>query len=285
MTDARINVSDMIEARVRLTRIKVHNVTEARVRLTRVRVSDHVTEVKDRKARLSGTEDSQSDPRDTTVPMTTKHNGWLASGPGGSNLKNWGKFRIPKRSERPKEEPSIPNPPQSRPLNHNPPQSRPLNHNPPQCRPLNHNPPQRRPPNHNPPQGRPPNHNPPQRRPPNHNPPQGRPPNHNPPQGRPPNHNPPQGRPPNHNPPQGRPPNHNPPQGRPLHRTPPNTSELSYPRTRLRTGTESDGYSSATPETPPSGVDMEACQKRCHSHQLRGGAYGSDIIHQEVLAS
>lgn len=156
MTDAK-PANRMSEARVRLTRIKVHNVTEARVRLTRVRVSDHVTEVKERKVRLSGT-DSQSDPRDTAVSMTTKHNGWPAS----SHLKNWGKFRIPKRSERPKEEPS----------------------------------------------------NSTQRRP------------------------------------------------------------------RLRT--ESDGYSS---ETPPSGLDMKACLKRCHAHQLRGGAYGSDIIHQGVLAS
>uniref|UniRef100_A0A4W5KIY0 Uncharacterized protein n=1 Tax=Hucho hucho TaxID=62062 RepID=A0A4W5KIY0_9TELE len=172
MTDAK-PANRMSEARVRLTRIKVHNVTEARVRLTRVRVSDHVTEVKER---ISGT-DSQSDPKDTTVSMTTKHNGWLANGPGGSHLKNWGKFRIPKRSERPKEEPSNPNPPQRRPLH----------------------------------------------------------------------------------------------------------SEPSYPRRRLRT--ESDGYSSANSETPPSGLDMKTCLKRCHSHQLRGGAYGSDIIHQGVLAS
>ncbi|XP_052357086.1 protein Jade-1-like [Oncorhynchus keta] len=191
MTDAK-PANRMSEARVRLTRIKVHHVTEARVRLTRVRVTDHVTEVKGRKVRLSGT-DSQSDPRDTNVSMTTKHNSWLASGPGGSHLKNWGKFRIPKRSERPKEEPSNPNPPQRRP--------------------------------------------------------------------------------PNPNPPQRRPPNPNPPQRRPLH------SELSYPRRRLRT--ESDGYSSANSETPPSGLDMKAC----HAHQLRGGAYGSDIIHQGVLAS
>ncbi|XP_070295910.1 protein Jade-1 [Salvelinus sp. IW2-2015] len=210
MTDAK-PANRMSEARVRLTRIKVHNVTEARVRLTRVRVSDHVTEVKERKVRLSGT-DTQSDPRDTTVSMTTKHNSWLASGPGGSHLKNWGKFRIPKRSERPKEEPSNPNPPQRRPPN--PPQHRPPN------------PPQHRPPN--PPQHRPPN--PPQRRPRS-------------------------------------------PQRRPLH------SEPSYPRRRLRT--ESDGYSSANSETPPSGLDMKAC----HAHQLRGGAYGSDIIHQGVLAS
>ncbi|XP_064860533.1 protein Jade-1 isoform X3 [Oncorhynchus nerka] len=175
MTDAK-PANRMSEARVRLTRIKVHHVTEARVRLTRVRVTDHVTEVKGRKVRLSGT-DSQSDPRDTNVSMTTKHNSWLASGPGGSHLKNWGKFRIPKRSERPKEEPSNPNPPQRRPLH----------------------------------------------------------------------------------------------------------SEPSYPRRRLRT--ESDGYSSANSETPPSGLDMKACLKRCHAHQLRGGAYGSDIIHQGVLAS
>ncbi|XP_064784888.1 protein Jade-1-like isoform X3 [Oncorhynchus masou masou] len=215
MTDAK-PANRMSEARVRLTRIKVHHVTEARVRLTRVRVTDHVTEMKERKVRLSGT-DSQSDPRDTNVSMTTKHNSWLASGPGGSHLKNWGKFRIPKRSERPKEESSNPNPPQHRPPNLNPPQ--------------------RRPPNPNPPQRRPPNPNPPQRRPPN--------------------------------------PNH--PQRRPLH------SEPSYPRRRLRT--ESDGYSSANHETLPSGLDMKACLKRCHAHQLRGGAYGSDIIHQGVLAS
>ncbi|XP_074548715.1 protein Jade-1 [Halichoeres trimaculatus] len=48
-------------------------------------------------------------------------------------------------------------------------------------------------------------------------------------------------------------------------------------RTRLRTGTESDG-------------EVEPCLKRCHSHQLRGESslarrYGSDIIRRGVLAS
>ncbi|TDG99261.1 hypothetical protein EPR50_G00209010 [Perca flavescens] len=56
-----------------------------------------------------------------------------------------------------------------------------------------------------------------------------------------------------------------------------NTPEPSYPRTRLRTGAESDG-------------EVEPCLKRCHSHQLRGDAslgrrYGSDIIRRGVLAS
>ncbi|KAK9534196.1 hypothetical protein VZT92_009257 [Zoarces viviparus] len=55
------------------------------------------------------------------------------------------------------------------------------------------------------------------------------------------------------------------------------TPEPSYPKTRLRTGAESDG-------------EPEPCLKRCHSHQLRGDSslgqrYGSDIIRRGVLAS
>lgn len=65
-----------------------------------------------------------------------------------------------------------------------------------------------------------------------------------------------------------------------------NAPEASYPRTRLRTGAENDGYD------PKAGDDeVEPCLKRCHSHQLRGGGaslsrrYGSDIIRRGVLAS
>ncbi|KAM6969439.1 protein Jade-1 isoform 1-T2 [Tautogolabrus adspersus] len=61
----------------------------------------------------------------------------------------------------------------------------------------------------------------------------------------------------------------------------------SNPRTRLRTGTESDGYTS---DSKPADGEMEPCLKRCHSHQLRGESslarrYGSDIIRRGVLAS
>ncbi|XP_034153436.1 protein Jade-1 isoform X2 [Esox lucius] len=203
VTDARVKAIDhvtggkptnrMSEARVRLTRVKVHNVSDARVRLTRVKVSDHLTEVKDRKERPSSKDDSQSAPGDTPVSMTTKPNGWLSSGPTVSHLKNWGKFRIPKRKESHKEESSHP---------YGPP-----------------------------------------RKPPNA------------------------------------------PNRRPLHKTPPNTSEPSYPRTRLRTGTETDGYISPKSKALPTGPGMEVCLKRCHTHKLSDGAYGSDIIHQGVLAS
>ncbi|KAM7376371.1 hypothetical protein PAMP_006112 [Pampus punctatissimus] len=64
-----------------------------------------------------------------------------------------------------------------------------------------------------------------------------------------------------------------------------NTPEPSYPRTRLRTGTENDGFNSK-----PGDGEVEPCLKRCHSHQLRGDSslsrrYGSDIIPRGVLAS
>lgn len=64
-----------------------------------------------------------------------------------------------------------------------------------------------------------------------------------------------------------------------------NTPVPSYPRTRLRTGAESDGYSSDS-----KAGDAEPCSKRCHSHRLRGDSslgrrYGSDIIRRGVLAS
>ncbi|XP_037602898.1 protein Jade-1 isoform X2 [Sebastes umbrosus] len=66
-----------------------------------------------------------------------------------------------------------------------------------------------------------------------------------------------------------------------------NTPEPSYPRTRHRTGTESDGYAS---DSKSGDGEMEPCLKRCHSHQLRGDSslgrrYGSDIIRRGVLAS
>ncbi|XP_034714434.1 protein Jade-1 isoform X3 [Etheostoma cragini] len=75
--------------------------------------------------------------------------------------------------------------------------------------------------------------------------------------------------------------------GEPLLRPLTNAPEPSYPRTRLRTGTESDGYAS---DSRAAGGEMEPCLKRCHSHQLRGDAslgrrYGSDIIRRGVLAS
>lgn len=74
---------------------------------------------------------------------------------------------------------------------------------------------------------------------------------------------------------------------KPLLRPLTNTPEPSYPRTRLRTGTENDGYAS---DSKPGDGEVEPCLKRCHSHQLRGGAalgrrYGSDIIRRGVLAS
>ncbi|KAK5857797.1 hypothetical protein PBY51_011017 [Eleginops maclovinus] len=67
----------------------------------------------------------------------------------------------------------------------------------------------------------------------------------------------------------------------------PLTNTPSYPRTRLRSGTENDDYAS---DSKPSDEETEPCLKRCHSHQLREGAslgrrYGSDIIRRGVLAS
>ncbi|XP_029982739.1 protein Jade-1 [Sphaeramia orbicularis] len=71
---------------------------------------------------------------------------------------------------------------------------------------------------------------------------------------------------------------------RPLTNTP---EPPSYPRTRLRSGSENDGYAS---DSKPGDGDVEPCLKRCHSHQLRGDStlgrrYGSDIIRRGVLAS
>lgn len=71
---------------------------------------------------------------------------------------------------------------------------------------------------------------------------------------------------------------------RPLTNTP---EAPAYPRTRLRSGSENDGYAS---DSKASDGDVEACLKRCHSHQLRGDStlgrrYGSDIIRRGVLAS
>ncbi|XP_019955315.2 protein Jade-1 isoform X3 [Paralichthys olivaceus] len=76
-------------------------------------------------------------------------------------------------------------------------------------------------------------------------------------------------------------------QRKPLLRPLTNTPEPPYARTRLRTGTESDGYAS---DSKPSDGEVEPCLKRCHSHQLRGDSslsrrYGSDIIRRGVLAS
>lgn len=141
----------------------------------------------------------------TVSTTTTKPNGWLrkahstqangslpSSRSSGNHLKNWGKFRIPKRSERPlgvpKEEETLESAPQ---------------------------------------------------------------------------------------------------QGKPLLRPLTNTPEPSYPRTRLRTGTENAAY---TPDAKSSDGGSEPCMKRCHSHQLRGDStlsrrYGSDIIRRGVLAS
>ncbi|KAJ4939788.1 hypothetical protein JOQ06_029224 [Pogonophryne albipinna] len=63
-----------------------------------------------------------------------------------------------------------------------------------------------------------------------------------------------------------------------------NAPQTSYPRTRLRSGTEHEGSAS------DSCGEAEPCLKRCHSHRLRGRAplgprYGSDIIRRGVLAS
>ncbi|XP_029349537.1 protein Jade-1 isoform X2 [Echeneis naucrates] len=74
---------------------------------------------------------------------------------------------------------------------------------------------------------------------------------------------------------------------KPLLRPLTNTPEPSYPRTRLRTGTENDGFAS---DSKPADGDVEPCLKRCHSHQLRRDSslsrrYGSDIIRRGVLAS
>lgn len=76
-------------------------------------------------------------------------------------------------------------------------------------------------------------------------------------------------------------------QRKPLLRPLTNTPEPSYPRTRLRTGTENDGYAS---DSKQGDGEVEPCLKRCHSHQLRGDSslsrrYGSDIIRRGVLAS
>lgn len=74
---------------------------------------------------------------------------------------------------------------------------------------------------------------------------------------------------------------------RPLTNTP---EQSSYPRTRLRTGTENDGFDSKAGDGGGGGEVVEPCLKRCHSHQLRGDSslgrrYGSDIIRRGVLAS
>lgn len=73
---------------------------------------------------------------------------------------------------------------------------------------------------------------------------------------------------------------------KPLLRPLTNTPEPSYPRTRLRTGMESDEYA---PDSKADDGELETL-KRCHSHQLRGDSslgrrYGSDIIRRGVLAS
>lgn len=74
---------------------------------------------------------------------------------------------------------------------------------------------------------------------------------------------------------------------KPLLRPLTNTPEPSYPRTRLRTGTENEDYTS---DSKAGDGELEPCLKRCHSHQLRGDSslgrrYGSDIIRRGVLAS
>nr|XP_015824891.2 protein Jade-1 isoform X1 [Nothobranchius furzeri] len=66
-----------------------------------------------------------------------------------------------------------------------------------------------------------------------------------------------------------------------------NPPEPSYPRTRLRTGTENDGFS---PTSRGGDDELEPCLKQCHSYELRGDPtlgrqYGSDIIRRGVLAS
>ncbi|XP_047201704.1 protein Jade-1 isoform X2 [Girardinichthys multiradiatus] len=67
----------------------------------------------------------------------------------------------------------------------------------------------------------------------------------------------------------------------------PNTPGPAYPRTRLRTVPEAEGYS---PDSKAAEGELEPCLKRCHSHELRGDSslgrrYGSDIIRRGVLAS
>ncbi|XP_039897475.1 protein Jade-1 isoform X3 [Simochromis diagramma] len=74
---------------------------------------------------------------------------------------------------------------------------------------------------------------------------------------------------------------------KPLLRPLTNTPKPSYPRTRLRTGTENEDYTS---DSKASDGELEPCLKRCHSHQLRGDSslsrrYVSDIIRRGVLAS
>ncbi|XP_072222128.1 protein Jade-1 isoform X1 [Leuresthes tenuis] len=76
-------------------------------------------------------------------------------------------------------------------------------------------------------------------------------------------------------------------QRKPLLRPLTNTPAPSYPRTRLRTGTENDGYTS---DSKAGDGEAEPCVKRCHSHELQGDStlgrrYGSDIIRRGVLAS
>ncbi|XP_014850537.1 PREDICTED: protein Jade-1-like isoform X2 [Poecilia mexicana] len=73
----------------------------------------------------------------------------------------------------------------------------------------------------------------------------------------------------------------------PLLRPLTNSPESAYPRTRLRSGPEADGYSS---DSKAADGELEPCLKRCHSHELRGDSslgrrYGSDIIRRGVLAS
>uniref|UniRef100_A0A3P9NH71 Protein Jade-1 n=1 Tax=Poecilia reticulata TaxID=8081 RepID=A0A3P9NH71_POERE len=73
----------------------------------------------------------------------------------------------------------------------------------------------------------------------------------------------------------------------PLLRPLTNAPESAYPRTRLRSGPEADGYSS---DSKAADGELEPCLKRCHSHELRGDSslgrrYGSDIIRRGVLAS
>ncbi|XP_017295075.1 protein Jade-1 [Kryptolebias marmoratus] len=67
---------------------------------------------------------------------------------------------------------------------------------------------------------------------------------------------------------------------KPLLRPLTNTSAPSYPRTRLRTGTENDVGDG----------ELEPCLKQCHAHKLRGDSslgrqYGADVIRRGVLAS
>ncbi|MEQ2187887.1 hypothetical protein GOODEAATRI_009325 [Goodea atripinnis] len=76
-------------------------------------------------------------------------------------------------------------------------------------------------------------------------------------------------------------------QSNPLLKPLPNTPGPAYPRTRLRTVPEAEGYS---PDSKAAEGELEPCLKRCHSHELRGDSslgrrYGSDIIRRGVLAS